>query len=154
MVISLEFVEGFLLICAYHVGNVLGGVQIPNLGAGMLRHNEVTDRMYQMRLTKTDTSVNEQRVVGGTRMFGYLECRRAGELICLSRDEIVKCKVSDEASAKRCSGLGRLGLRCQPKCGHSGLGKLAQGERNPNGRGKKLRTHRLDTSKKTFLYPL
>src|SRR3990167_210943 len=68
VVITLEFVERLLLIGAPHIGNVLGRVQVADLGAWMLGQNEISNRMYEVGLAKTDTSVDEQRVVGGTGM--------------------------------------------------------------------------------------
>ncbi len=70
MVVTLELVEGFLLIGANHIGDILRGVKIADAGAGMLRENEVADRMDQVRLAKTHATVDEQRVV--PRMFSDL----------------------------------------------------------------------------------
>src|SRR3990172_6847297 len=110
VVVTLEFIERLLLISAHHIGNVLGRVQISDLGAGMLCQNEVSNRMYEVGFTKADTSVDEQRVIGGTRMFSHLQCRRAGKLIGLSGDEIVKREFGYEAGPKRCGSFWCL--RC------------------------------------------
>src|SRR6266508_2279801 len=78
MVVTLELVEGFLLIGANHIGDILRGVKIADAGAGMLRENEVADRMDQVRLAKTHATVDEQRIVRRSRMFGDLQRRAAG----------------------------------------------------------------------------
>ena len=101
MIVTLELVEGFLLIGANHIGDILRGVKIADAGAGMLRENKVADRMDQVRLAKTHATVDEQRVVRRSRMFGDLQRRGAGELVGFAGDKIVETKFGNEARAVR-----------------------------------------------------
>src|SRR5712691_1076638 len=122
MVVTLELVEGFLLIGANHVGDILCGMKIADAGAGMLRENEVADRVDQVRLAKSNATVDEQRVIRCSRMFGDLQRRGAGELVGFSGDETVETEFWNEARAVRMRRSHRHCARC------------ARGERSGRGR--------------------
>src|SRR2546427_12825644 len=118
MVVALELVEGFLLIGANHVGDVLRGVKVAHAGAGMLRENEVADCVDQVRLAKAHATVDEQWVVRRSWMFGDLQRRGAGELVGLAGDKTVETEFRDEARALR--------VRCPRRhcaCGAPGEGR-------------------------------
>src|SRR6266581_8238976 len=101
MVVALELVEGFLLVGANHIGDVLRGVKVAHPGAGMLCENEVADRVDQVRLAEAHATVDEQRVVRRSWMFGDLQRRGAGELVGFAGDKTVETKFWNEARAVR-----------------------------------------------------
>src|SRR5713101_7209479 len=123
MVVTLELVEGFLLIGANHIGDILCGVKIADAGAGMLRENEIADRVDQVRLAKSDAAVDEQRVVRRSRMFGDLQRRSAGELVGFAGEKTVETEFWNEARAVRVRRSRRRCARCArgERCGRGGF---------------------------------
>ena len=85
-VVTLEVVEGLVLIGPHHVGDVGLGVDVADLRLGAGVEDVIADGLDQVRLAKTDAAVDEQRVVG-SRMLGYLHPGGARQLIGLAGDE-------------------------------------------------------------------
>src|SRR5690606_15152906 len=84
VVIPLEFIEGLLLVGAHHVGNVLFRVAVADARLGPYIGKVVADGLKQMRLSKTYAAVDEQRVVGNSRVRSYLDRGGTRQLICLA----------------------------------------------------------------------
>ena len=99
VVVALELVEGFLLVGAHHVGNVLLGVDVANARLGPMLRDLVADRLHQVRLAEAHSAVDEQGVVGNPRVFRYLERRSAGELVRLPGDKAVEGVAAVQARA-------------------------------------------------------
>ena len=64
------------------------------------RADLVADRVHQVRLAETDAAVDEQRVVGATRVLADLDRRGARELIALAFDESREREVRIETAAE------------------------------------------------------
>ena len=99
VVVALELVERLLLVGAYYVGNVLFGMYIPNARLRPSIGNLVANGLHEVRLTQANAAVNEQRVVRGPGIFGYLDGRSARELVRLAGDEAVERKTAVEPRA-------------------------------------------------------
>ena len=67
----------------------------------------VADGVHQVRLAETDAAVDEQRVVGATRILGDLHGRGARELVALALDEAREREVGVEAAAEQRGQVGQ-----------------------------------------------
>src|SRR6266513_205484 len=114
MVIAFEFIEGFLLVSAYYVRNVLLRMAIPDTRLRPLVGELVADGLQKVRLAKPHSAVDEQRVVRNSRIVGHLDGRRASELVGFAGHEAVERKRPIEARTLKdgrysaCTVLRRL----------------------------------------------
>ena len=69
MVVTLEFLEGLLLVGTHDVRNIVRRVQVADSCVGSLRQQEISNRVDDVGLAQPDAAIYEQRVVGRTRMF-------------------------------------------------------------------------------------
>ena len=107
VVVALEFVEGFLLIGAHHVGHVLLGVDVTNACLRPPVGDLVADGLHEVRLAQADAAIDEQRVVRDTGVFRDLDRCSARKLVGLAGDEAVERKTAVQARAVLHRGLSR-----------------------------------------------
>src|SRR5207302_9470886 len=111
VVIAFEFIEGFLLVSAHYVRNILLSMAVADTRLGPLVGGLVTDRLQKVRLAKPHAAVDEQRVIRNSGIFGHLDGRRARELVGFAGHEAVERKRPIEAPALRnCRYLARTAL--------------------------------------------
>ena len=106
VVVALEFVEGFLLIGAHHVGHVLLGVDVTDACLRPPVGDLVADGLHEVRLAQADAAIDEQRVVRDTGVFRDLDRCSARKLVGLAGDEAVERKTAVQARAVLHRGLG------------------------------------------------
>jgi len=111
---GLEVVDRVVLQGAHHVAHEALGVHVGNPRVLVLRADVVADGVHQVRLAEADTAVDEQRVVGPSRVRGDLHRCGAGELVALALDEIGEREICVQATAdlRQCrlattAGFGR-----------------------------------------------
>src|ERR1041384_520090 len=99
VVVALELVERLLLVSAYHVRNVLLGVDVADACLGTAVGDLVADRLDQMRLAEADAAVDEQRVVRDSRVLRDLDGRCPRQLVRFAGDEAVEREAAVQARA-------------------------------------------------------
>ncbi len=72
MIVALEFVERFMLVGPYHVGYILFGVDISDLGATIVLQHEIADGLNQVGFSQTHAAIDKKRVVGNAGTFSNL----------------------------------------------------------------------------------
>ena len=99
MVILLESVKGFVLVGPHDIGHILFCMDITDLRWCAALLDQVPDRLQQMRLPQSHATIDEQRVVCGSRVFRDLQSGRTGKLIRLARNERIESKAGIQAAA-------------------------------------------------------
>src|SRR5438270_123164 len=133
-------------------------LKVAQPGTRMLRENEDADRVKQVGLSQAHATVDEERVVRCTGMFGDLQRGGARELIGFSGDKTLEAEFWNEARAlsvrrskreRACSadrGGGRLNrLRC---------GRCFEIERYADWGREEFCPHGLDARHEPLFYPL
>src|SRR5882672_703734 len=128
MVIAFEFIEGFLLVSAYYVRNILLRMAIPDTRLGPLVGELVADGLQKMRLAEPDSAVDEQRVVRSSRIFGDLDRSGARQLVGFAGHEAVERKrpVQTRALHNR-RHFARTAL-CRLRRARGGIGSARQNQ--------------------------
>src|SRR5688572_3611463 len=90
MIVALEFIKCLMLVSPYYVGNVLFRMNIANLGSWIVLHNEIADRLNQVSFPQSDTSIDEEGVIGNTGTLRDLNSPGTRQLVCFSCDESVE----------------------------------------------------------------
>ncbi len=84
---------------ADHVAHEALGVNIGNTRFGIAFLDQMRDRVHQVGLAQTNTTVEEQRVVRPPRVFGHLQRCGFRELVALALDERAEREVGLKTSA-------------------------------------------------------
>ncbi|MNR08694.1 hypothetical protein D3C85_1248620 [compost metagenome] len=95
---TLEFVNSVELQCLDHIRDETLGMQVDNLGIGILLEQVVTHSMHQVRFTQAYAPIKEERVIAMLRVIGYLPGRCAGELVRFTFDEVFERKRAIEVA--------------------------------------------------------
>src|SRR5690349_11223144 len=88
---------------------------------GVLFMDQVADRLNQMRLSKADPAIDKERVIRRAWMLGYLDCRRAGQLIGLTGNEGVESERRIEPAVLTYPGFTAIELGGPGNGAHRGL---------------------------------
>ena len=106
----LELVDGVVLQGTHHVTDESLAVHVGDPRARARCPDPVGNRMHEMGLAEADPAIEEQRVVGATRILGDLQCRRPRHLVALAFDEILEGELRVDPRTDR---LRRLAAACR-----------------------------------------
>ncbi|MPM97616.1 hypothetical protein SDC9_144791 [bioreactor metagenome] len=106
VVAFLELVEGAALVGLDHIRDELLGMDVENLGVGLVLEQLVTHSMHQVGLAETDTAVDEQRVVEMTGRACHMHGGRARHAVGRTFDQRLEGESRVQPGAEyRCAGL-------------------------------------------------
>src|SRR6185437_4951000 len=96
---GLELVHGVVLQRTHHVSHEALRVHVSDTRLAVTLFDEVSDSVHEVRLAETYAAVEEQRVVGTTRILGHLQRSCLGELVALAFDEGAEGEIRIDARA-------------------------------------------------------